>query len=142
MAIRLEGKDIVDLWETIKFACDQADDIGDNKQEYFNGLLCDLLCKKAQCFVRIDSERKLETIIITRIMIDNVRNEKVLLVQCLYSWTVKNMSKWKEDIDFIRSFAVREKCSYIRAVTRSSRSEELAKSLGMDEITRIYSVRV
>lgn len=142
MAIRLKGKDIVDLWETIKFACDQADDIGDNKQDYFNGLLCDLLCKKAQYFVRIDSERKLETIIITRIMIDNVRNEKVLLVQCLYSWTVKNMSKWKEDIDFIRSFAVREKCSYIRAVTRSSRSEELAKSLGMDEITRIYGVRV
>lgn len=142
MAIRLSGKDIVDLWEAIKFACDQADTIGQNRQKYFNTLLCDLLNSKAQCFVRIDKDRKLETIIITKVLIDPAYDEKVLHIQCLYSWTIKNNSVWKEDLDTIKTYAREKECKYISAAVRSARASELATSLGMIETIRTFSTKV
>lgn len=142
MIIKLVEKNIVDLWDSIKFACDKADCLGPNKQAYFNSLLNDLLSNKAQCFVRVNSDKIIETIIISRIMIDKLYEERFLHIHCVYSWTIKSPDKWKEDFDFIKRFAVREKCSYISTTSTKERAQELAEMLGMRDSIRTFILRI
>lgn len=142
MIIKLIEKNIVDLWETIKFACDKADSIGPNKQDYFNILLNDLLSNKAQCFMRINDDRSIETVIITRVMMDKLYGEKFLHIQGVYSWSIKSLEEWKIDFNFVKEFATREECAYISTVANKERAQELATSLGLTESTRTFVMRI
>jgi len=75
------------FWETIKFGCKNADVVQPkNYQVYFNELLHALLSDKAQCFVRLNEERKLLAILVTRIVGHKVTGEKSLCLQSGYSF--------------------------------------------------------
>jgi len=137
--VKIVPTQIPQLWEVIKFACAQADEV--NKEDfpyYFNELLHALLNDKAQCFMRIAEDRTLLALLITRIMIDKVTGKKYLFMQCLYSFKAVEDEVWKRDWNFILDFIKREGCSYISFNSRNKRLWDIAEKLGFKERHRTF----
>lgn len=139
MVIRILPVQVPQLWEAIKFACVQADEV--NKEDmpsYFNELLHALLSDKAQCFLRLGDDRTLLLLMITRIMIDKITGRKSLFVQALYSWKNVEDKEWQDDYRFIREFAKQEQCKRISFESRNPRVWQLAEVLGFRENLRRF----
>jgi len=85
MFIKILPSQVPMLWEHIKYAAVHADRLREGDVEnYLNALLGDLLSDKAQCFVRMDGERLLLAVVITRFLSDGMTGDKSLLIQfCL-----------------------------------------------------------
>lgn len=143
MITKILSTQIVIFWETIKHCTVRADEV-DRKdlQPYLNELLRALLNDKAQCWVRLDENRVLMAMMITRINIDKVTGEKYLHLQGLYSFQVVSDDIWKKDIVFIRKFAEKESCSYISFNSRHKKVWELGKTLGFQEKHRVFNFRL
>ena len=141
--IKLLSVQIVPLWETIKFVATKADEV-DKKdlKPYLNELLHSLLSDNAQCFVRMDEKRTLLALMITRILVNKMNGEKYLYIQCLYSFQHADNSIWEKDMEFIRQFAEKEKCSYISFDSRHRRVQELGESVGFQEVNRNFAIRL
>lgn len=130
---------IPQLWEVIKFACVQADEI--NKEEmpqYFNELLHALLNDKAQCFLKLDDDRTLLVLLITRILVDKIIDRKSLFLQCLYSWKSVEDKEWQDNFNFVKEFARREQCKFIFFEPRNPRVWKLAELFGCQETNRRF----
>jgi len=141
--IKLLAVQVPFLWETIKFVATTADEI-DKKdlKPYLNELLHSLLSDNAQCFVRMDEKRTLLALMITRILVSKTTGEKYLYIQCLYSFQHVDNSIWEKDMEFIRQFAEKEKCSYISFDSRHRRVQELGESVGFQEVNRNFAIRL
>ena len=143
MIVKLLPMDIPRYWEAIKFCCEQADEV-DSKYlpRYLNELLQTLLNDKAQCFARFSEAKELEAMAITRIIYNKQMDENYLYIQCLYSWVPKRDSVWKEEVVFMKRFAQSTGCKYIGTMTRVGRAQDILRSVGFEENTRIYAMRV
>ena len=135
MIIKVIAKKIPEAWEVIKFAATQADGISiKNHQSYLNELLHALLNNKAQCFLRTDKEQKnILAVIITRLEIDKITNEKSLLLQSYYSFEPANDKAWAENMATAMEFAKAEKCSSITFTSLNDRILELSQFFGFEE---------
>lgn len=143
MTLLLTPREVPRFWEVIKKAVQEA-----NKEEiaewrtYANELLFALLNSKAQCFVRLDEDRILEAIAITRVLFDNRKMQSYLYVQTLYSWQIQSDDVWQRDIVFMRKFAKDRGCSYIGCQSSNPGAWKIFKYIGMNETTRIFSMEV
>jgi len=127
------------LWEQIKFAVTQADEVEKKDlQPYLNELLHSLLSDKAQCFVRLDNNRTLLLLMITRILVDKITGRKSLFIQALYSWKNVEDKELQGDYNFVREFAKHEQCRRISFESRNHRVWEVAESLGFRENLRKF----
>ena len=139
LIIKVLATQIPMFWESVKYACAQADEIQrENYPEYLNELLHALLSDKAQCFVRLDENRILTAIMTTRIMTNKINKKRYLFIQCLYSHKMVSDSIWEKDWDFIKAFAKSENCSYISFDSGNKRLFELTQKLGFVEKFRTY----
>jgi len=139
MIIRVLPTQIGKVWEQIKFACVQADEV--NKEDipsYFNELLHSLLSDKSQCFIRLGDDRTLLLLMITRIIIDKITGRKSLFIQALYSWKNVEDREWQDDFKFIKEFAKHEQCKRISFESRNDRVWKIAESLGFRENLRKF----
>lgn len=143
MILKLLSIQIPKVWEVLKFAATQADEVDQQElQPYLNELLHALLSDKAQCFVRLDEKRTLLALMITRIKGNNRTGEKCLYLQCLYSFQFVDDSIWEKDMIFIRQFADKEKCSYISFDSRNKKIQEMGKMHGFKEVSRSFSIKI
>jgi len=135
--IRLTPNDIAKHWDIIKYVLIKGDFITpDHRQRILNEMLHDLLCEKAQCFFRFGIEdRKIQTIIITRLEYSGRALEKFLYFKCLYSFKSASREEWQDIWDFIRAFAKKTECKYI---LMDSFNERMFKILARLEIPEIY----
>ena len=139
MIIRVLPTQIGKVWEQIKFACVQADEV--NKEDipsYFNELLHALLSDKTQCFIRLGDDRTLLALLITRIMVDKITGRKSLFIQALYSWKNVEDREWQDDFNFVVEFAKHEQCKRISFESRNDRVWKIAESLGFRENLRKF----
>ena len=128
MTIKLLSLQIPIFWQSIKYAATKADGVRHSSlQEYLNELLLALLNDKAQCFVRLDEEKKLQAIMITRVKVDKITDRKYLFIQCLFSFVKVNDNVWGEDFKFLQQFAIKEKCNTIIFESNNEHIKELAK---------------
>jgi len=140
---RILPQQVPQLWECIKFACVQADEV--NKEDmpfYFNELLQALLNEKAQCFIRLAEDRTLLALMITRIVLDRITDKKHLSLQCLYSFKTVKDEVWERDWKFLLDFVKKEGCSYISYNSRHNKLWELGEMVGFYEKHRTYEIRV
>ena len=141
MIIRLLSNQVPQLWEAIKFASVQADEVDEkDRPHYLNELLHSLLSNKAQAFVRLDENRTLLATLITRFAINKVSGEKSLDIQCLYSWKAQPEEVWREEFIFITTYAASEGCKKITFNSRNTAIQELSKTVGFKEQTRTFSL--
>jgi len=143
MIIRLLSTQIPQAWELIKFACVKADEVNNGDMpHYFNELLHALLSDKAQCFVKLDDERKILALLITRIMIDKITGRKSLLIQALYSWKSVDDKEWQDGFNFVKEFAKHEQCKRISFESRNPRVWQLTETLGFRENLRRFTLNM
>jgi len=139
MVIKILPTQIPQLWEIIKFAVTRADEVeSKDLQPYFNELLHALLSDKAQCFVRLDDNRILLLLMITRISVDKITGRKSLFIQALYSWKNVEDKEWQDDYNFVKEFAKHEQCKLISFESRNLRIWQLGETLGFKESLRTF----
>jgi hypothetical protein len=137
---RVLSTQIIDFWDAIKFACKEADELRlEDMQNYFNSLLQELLSDKAQCFVVLDDNRILHSVVITKIVINKAQNIKELNIQCLYSMTTISNSSALRYFKFIADFAKQENCSLVTYNSKNPRVWDIAKTVGCVERYRSFS---
>ena len=143
MIIRLPVVQIPIFWVAIKFAIAKIYDVkAENFRSVFNYSLHKLLNDKAQCWIRLDDERRLIALTVTEIQIDKISGDKNLFVSALYSWKHVDDSKWSEDFKFIMDFAKNEGCKQILCESDIPRCWELYKICGFKEGIRRFSLTV
>lgn len=142
MFVKLLPQQIPAFWETIKYAAVQADGVKENKQVYLNKLLHSLLNDKSQCFARLDDERKLLAVLITKIEIDKISGESTLHLKEMYSWAKADDKIWAQDFLFVKEFAEHEKCKYISFESNTPAVWEIGKRVGFKENSRAFRMEV
>lgn len=143
MVIRLIPKQVPQFWESIKYAVKNADcDEGTDFPAYCNELLHSLLNEKAQCFVRLDEERKLIGVLVTRIMENKQTGEQYLYLQALYSWQFQRPEVWLKEFEILKDFAKSTNCKYLSCTSSNKRAWEIYASIGLTEQSRQYTYRL
>jgi len=139
--IRIPPIQIPFFWEVIKQTVVQADEVEvKDRPFYFNSLLHSLLNDKSQCFVRLNEEKRLLALMITKIAIDKITGDKSLSIQNLYSWKMVDDKEWQNDFLFFRSFAKKEDCKYVSFESRNPRVWQLGELAGFREKSRMFSL--
>jgi len=143
MFIKLMASQVPVFWETIKFGCKNADVVQPkNYQVYFNELLHALLSDKAQWFVRLNEERKLLAILVTRIVGHKVTGEKSLCLQSGYSFEAVPQTIWRENFKVLLDVAMKNGCKSITFDTSNSALADRALDVGCKETTRSYEYTI
>jgi len=140
LIIKLLSTQIPQYWETIKFAAITADEINkEDLQPYLIDLLHDLLSDKAQCWIRIDENRKIVALLITKFKMNKIGTKRSLHFQCIFSYAKVSINSWQEDFNMLIQFAKQENCQNITFNSRHQRIWELTKSFGCREQYRSFA---
>ena len=143
MVIKLLPVQIPAFWEAIKFTSTQADEVEKkNRPVYLNRLLHSLLNDKSQCFVRLDNERRLHSVMITNIEVDKISGEETLNLLAYYSWIKINNETWSDDFVFAKNFAVHNQCEQICFSSHNPRICEMSKRFGFKEKSRLFAYKM
>jgi len=143
MINKLIPKQIPIFWDTIKYACKQADALHqENYQSYFNELLHALLSDKAQCFVRLDEKRVIIGVLVTRFIGNKITGEKALRLQIAYSFQSEPQAVWQKDFAVIMDIALKTNCTKITFETSNPQLANLGMSVGCKEVSRLYEYRI
>lgn len=143
MTIMLTADQVPIFWDAIKFSMWQVGNTTEEyKEVYFNELLYLLMSSKAQCFVRLDSERKLQALAVTKIVVNDSTGEKSLFINCLYGFKSSLKEDWLGDFDKLVNFAKRNNCKSITALMNNEKAMMLAESLGFKCTSKNYSVKI
>lgn len=143
MFIRLLSADIPRYWELIKFACVKAEEVDAKVMPaYLHDLLVALMSDKAQAWIRVDENREIVLICVTRILFNAQQDEKYLYMQVGYSWKRLPNNVWFRDFNILKEFGKQVGCSYIGTMSRNSRVWELMLTAKFVESTRIFAYRL
>lgn len=142
-SIKLTPMQIPKFWDIIKFATTKVDGVLETDRPlYLNKLLNALLNDKAQCFVRLDDNRKLMAIAVTRISFDEITGEKALFVNCLYSFESVNGNQWSTDIGLILQFAKNIGCKRLITYSNNHRVFDIVSMIGFKERFRCFNMEL
>ena len=139
MLIKLLSTQIPQYWEIIKFVATKAEEV-DNEDlpAYLNWLLHLLLSDKAQCWVRLDEDRKIIALLITQIIIDKITTKKSLHLRCIFSFKHVPFDLWQKDFDLLIQFRKQEKCDNITCASKHKKIWEIMSYLGCKETYRLF----
>jgi hypothetical protein len=119
------------FWEAIKFASVNAEIVEEKyRAKFLNRLLYLLLSSKAQCFIRLSPERKLQMLGLTSIQVDPIRDEKTLFAYSLYSFEKVGNEVWIEDLKNLKDWAIASGCNSLTAWTNNEKALTLFNMLG------------
>lgn len=143
MVVKLLVTQIPTFWEAIKF-CDAKVNRIDERymQAHFNKLLHKLLSDKAQCFVRLNTDRTLISLMVTELQFDEIVGKGNLFIHCLYSFESVPDTEWEEDLKIIKRFANNLKCSSITFDTYNERISRLGLLIGFEETYKSFTMNL
>ena len=137
--IRLMPSQVPMFWDAIKFATGQTDRLNkDYYEEYYTELLCSLLSGKAQCFVRLNEERVLTALLITRIVVNKISGSKQLVLQNVYAWEPLTEDIWNQAYELYTELARQEGCTLIAYSSYNPKVWENMERYGFREMERVY----
>jgi len=140
LIIKLLSTQITQYFEAIKFAATTADEVDkEDLQPYLIELLHDLLSDKAQCWIRLDENRTIIALLITKFKVNKINNRKSLHLQCIFSYNEVPLNIWQKDFDMLIQFAKQEGCKNITFNSRHQKIWELTKSFGCREQYRSFA---
>jgi len=143
MIIRILSSQISVYWDVIKFCIKAVESIEEKDlQAVYNELLHALLSDKAQCFVSFNEQKVLGALLITRISMDKVTDEKYLLFQTIYAWDKLSDKDWKDGFNLVRQLAEKEHCRYLSCRSSNPRIWDMATTYGLKEKYRTFEARI
>lgn len=141
MAIQLTPDQVPMFWEVIKYGSVNSDFVAEeNRGTYLNRLLFLLLSSKAQCFIRLDKERKLQSICITKIVVDEMTGSKGLFIKNVYSFQKFPIELWIEDFTALIELAKKEGCKSIFGWTTNPQIEKLADAFNLNNRVQSFGM--
>ena len=134
MITRLLPEQISHFWDVIKYAVEQSlpPTVGEHPDK-MNRILAAALSGKIDVwasYTKNESGNKLEAIVLTKILYDDVSGTKNLLIYCLYGYSKISTESWKDGLATFAKFAKSRGCSQIVAYTDVPRIVKLVNSLG------------
>ena len=139
MIIKLLPQQVPALWEAIKLAAVQSDEIPTEViTPYLHRLLQALLSDAMQCFVRLDEARTLLSLMITSILVNQFTGQRELVVRCFYSFRMVSDADAAEAMTLIEGFARAQHCDFLSCDSRHSRVWQLVSDHGWREQSRHY----
>ena len=139
MIIKLTPPKVVTYWELIKYANINGDLVSDDhRQQVLNETLHALLNETAQCFIRLDDNRQVIAVLLTRIQVDKVSGDKLLYIQCIFSFRSVSDNQWEEDWQYLKTFAKSNSCEYIEAESSNVQIFKIMQQLSARELYRTF----
>jgi hypothetical protein len=139
----LQPDQIPICWEVIKYCVARTLNISEEHREVtFNRLLYLLLSGKAQCFVRLSGEREILAVLVTKIGVDELTDDRTLYLEVTYSFKPVSDQDWIDLAEFMKKFARIAKCKYLSTTAYLPRAKEIAKLSGMNEVFTLYNMEV
>ena len=143
MLIKILPDQVVQLWETIKYAATAVNEIDEKDlPKYLNELLHSLLNEKTQCFVRLDDNREIIALWITAFLMNTTNGEKYFQIKCVYGFKSSPDEVWKRDCEVLVQFAKKENCSYVGFQSRNKRIWDIGKLIDFTEAYRVFKLRL
>lgn len=140
ITIKLLSTQIGTYWELIKTSVMAANEMDQkDSKNYLIDLLHQLLSDKAQCWFRIDDKRMVTSVLITKIVINKISNEKHLFLQSFYSFQTTSVELFQELQSLLMQFAEKEQCSRIFFISSDNEAFKIAKSFGYLETGRNFA---
>lgn len=140
MFIRVQSNQVPLVWDSIKYAATNADRVNPKDlPAYLLNILYELLCDRAQCFVRYGEDKILTGLVITKIMTDEMTKDKSLSIYSLYSFQSQDDGSWINDLKVVEKFAKNVGCKRILAYSNNPRVFELSQAIGFEERYRCFS---
>ena len=143
MKIKILPHQVPRFWETVKFSYQEVEQIPAYRQPaFYTSVLHDLMSHKATLWIRMDENRTLIGLVITRIMADKVMGEKYMRIDTIYSWKKLEIGEWETDLMTLYEFAKQQECSYIQSYSSNPKILEYVKHLGFKEVARVHNLPV
>lgn len=141
MIIRLSTENIVEHWEAIKYAAVKVSVTNEkHTSKYCTQLLKNLLIGKAQAWFCME-ERRLKTVIITRMQTD-IAGLPHLLVDVAYGYKPSAESDKEEFIEKMLLFARNIGCLSVIALSSNPMAINAMKKMGMKKAFEAYMKEV
>ena len=140
MIIKLTPPQVATYWELIKYANIHGDFVSDDhRQQVLNETLHALLNENAQCFIRIDdNDRQIIAVLLTRIQVCKLSGDKLLFIQCIFSFRTVPVNQWVVDWQYLKTFAKSNGCKYIEAESSNPKIFQIMQQLNARELYRTY----
>ncbi len=143
MHIRVMPSQIPQVWEAVKFAIVQLDEIpNEQMQDYCVWMLHQLLSEKAQCWVTLNEDRILLNVSITRIVVNQFTNELELHLQCLYAFQGLTDSTVEEALTLYRMFAKKVGCKRVTGASKHPRARAVMEQHGFQKQYHTYTLDI
>ena len=143
MFLRILASQIPDHWELIKYCLVEVYGIdAHDRQKEAIAMLHALLSSKAQCFVRLNDNREITLLLVTRLTTNRLTGEIAFWIDCAYSFQKSDIDTWRRDWEILRRFALDAGCSWGYFQSSNKRVWELAKIAGCHEKHRTYAIKI
>jgi hypothetical protein len=143
MVVQLLTTQIPLFWEAIKTAVVKADEVPEKETSgYLVEMLLDLLSSKTQCFVRQDEAFNIQSILVSRMLVNRVTGKATAEIQCLYSFVEIKTERWVNEFDVVKKYYTGLGCQSIEFLSKNPRVWQLAKQIGFAEAARKYRIEV
>jgi len=143
MHIKVMPSQIPQVWEAVKFAIVQLDEIPNEQMpDYCVWLLHQLLAEKAQCWVTMNEDRILLNVSITCIVPNAFTKEPELHLQCLYAFQGLTEQTVREAIVLYQQFAKKAGCVRITGASKHPRACVIMEQHGFQPSYKTYTLAV
>ena len=134
MINKLLPEQISNLWEIIKYAVEQSlPPIVTENEDNMNNILSSALSGKIDVWVsyeKTDKGNKLEGVMLTNFLFDEVSKRRNLLIYCLYGYNNVGFKSWIEGLQTLTKYAKSRDCGQIIAYTDVPYMIDLTRKLG------------
>ena len=134
MLTRLLPDQISRFWDIIKYAIEESlPPIAGGSPDRMNRVLMSLLSDRAQCWASYtvgEEQRRLEGIVITRILYDDVSDTRNLLIYCLYGYEGAGKDSWLSGLKSLVKYGVSKSCHRIIGYTNLPSIVRIVERLG------------
>lgn len=144
MIVKLTPDNIVQHWDMIKWASNTvAQTPHDQIEKASLGLLVNLLKNDYQCWMVVSEDRKVKTLLVTKIYLD-VFGIRHILIETAYGFSPASNDDKADFIDEIERFGINQgmKGGTISALTSNNMAANAMRKMNMDEAYRIFSKKI
>jgi len=140
MLLKLTAEQISTFWDIIKFSIIEAHPPTTSMGiEELNIILEELLSDVTDCWVSCDKDnrKKIEGVVITKVIYDNLTRTKNLLIYSIYMDQGIDRMSWAEGAATLGKWAIKKKCRNVIGFTDSPQIISIAEKFGGSSLTLV-----
>ena len=142
MLVQLTEEQVTEYWTLISQALvASAPPNVDLRGDYLSDILESLLLGRMKAWVVTD-EKKIYILGVTGISVDEVLQQRNLIIYSIYSIGGLSNNLWAESLRQLRKYATAQKCRAIVGFTNVPKIVHIAKKLGMDASVTLIKMEV